>query len=118
MTRRLLRAPALLAVLLATIAGACSERLDTADSCPVLCPGQQLDIVETARLPLSDLRDEFGPTVSRSSWGNLGPTVVRWFDGARPLLTDAKIGTVMPLLWSTIGHVFLAVLAGLRPLFR
>lgn len=71
---------------------------------------QQLDIVETARLPLSELRDEFGQTVSLSIWGNLGPTVVRWFDGARPLLTDAKIGTVMPLLWSTIGHVFLAYL--------
>jgi len=51
MTRRLLRAPALLAVLLATIAGACSERLDTADSCPVLCPGQQLDIVDTVLDP-------------------------------------------------------------------
>ncbi|MBP7549840.1 MAG: hypothetical protein KA761_06095 [Gemmatimonadaceae bacterium] len=51
MTRRLLRAPALLAVLLATIAGACSERLDTADSCPVLCPGQQLDIIDTVLDP-------------------------------------------------------------------
>jgi DNA-binding IclR family transcriptional regulator len=71
---------------------------------------QQLDIVEVARLPLAELRDEFGQTVSLSIWGNLGPTVVRWLDGARPLLTDPKVGAVMPLLWSTIGHVFLAYL--------
>lgn len=47
MTRRLLRAPALLALTLAFIAGACSEQLDTANTCPVLCPGQQLDILDT-----------------------------------------------------------------------
>ena len=71
---------------------------------------QQLDVMEAAKVPLSDLRDEFGQTVSLAVWGNLGPTVVRWFDGARPLLTDPKVGAVMPLLWSTIGHVFLAYL--------
>lgn len=47
MTRRLLRAPALLALTLAFVAGACSEKLDTANSCPVLCPGQALDILDT-----------------------------------------------------------------------
>lgn len=43
----LLRAPLawVLAVVLAT--GACSERLDTGATCPVLCPGQTLDIVDT-----------------------------------------------------------------------
>jgi len=42
-----LRAPLawVLAVVLAT--GACSERLDTGATCPVLCPGQTLDILDT-----------------------------------------------------------------------
>lgn len=47
MIRRLLRAPALPALALVLVAGACSERLDTGNSCPVLCPGQQLDIRDT-----------------------------------------------------------------------
>lgn len=47
MIRRLLRAPVLLAFPLALLAGACSERLDTADGCPLLCPGQELDILDT-----------------------------------------------------------------------
>lgn len=43
----LLRAPLawVLAVVLAT--GACAERLDTGATCPVLCPGQTLDILDT-----------------------------------------------------------------------
>lgn len=47
MTWRLPRALALLALPLALAAGACSERLDTAAGCPVLCPGQTLDILDT-----------------------------------------------------------------------
>ncbi|MCE9603245.1 MAG: hypothetical protein K8S21_13660 [Gemmatimonadetes bacterium] len=47
MIRRLLRAPVLLAFPVALLVGACTERLDTASSCPVLCPGQTLDILDT-----------------------------------------------------------------------
>lgn len=47
MPSRLSRAALLLAVPLALVAGACSEQLDSAATCPVLCPGQELDIVDT-----------------------------------------------------------------------
>ncbi|MEK0431176.1 MAG: hypothetical protein RL139_980 [Gemmatimonadota bacterium] len=47
MTPRLFRAPLLLAFPLALLVGACSEQLDSAATCPVLCPGQELDIVDT-----------------------------------------------------------------------
>lgn len=47
MPSRLLRAPLLLAFPLALLVGACSEQLDSAATCPVLCPGQELDIVDT-----------------------------------------------------------------------
>lgn len=51
MTRRLLRAPLLLAIPLAFILGACSEDLETGGACPALCPGQQLDIRDTVLYP-------------------------------------------------------------------
>lgn len=47
MIRRLLRAPVLLAFPVALLVGACTESLNTADSCPALCPGQQLNIFDT-----------------------------------------------------------------------
>ena len=46
MIRRLLRAPVVLVLPAALLFGACAEDLTTADSCPVLCPGQQLDILD------------------------------------------------------------------------
>lgn len=51
MIRRLLRAPVLLVFPVALLVGACQERLTTADSCPLLCPGQQLDILDTVINP-------------------------------------------------------------------
>lgn len=51
MIRRLLRAPLLLALPLAFIVGACSENLESGGACPALCPGQQLDILETILEP-------------------------------------------------------------------
>lgn len=49
--RRLLRAPLLLALPLALIIGACSEDLETGGACPALCPGQQLEILDTVLTP-------------------------------------------------------------------
>lgn len=51
MNRRLLRAPALLALALAVLAGACTERLDSGKSCPALCPGQDLRVLDTVLTP-------------------------------------------------------------------
>ncbi|MFN0099151.1 MAG: hypothetical protein ACKVS7_10785 [Gemmatimonadaceae bacterium] len=47
MIRRLLRAPLLLAVPVVFVIGACSEKLENTAGCPVLCPGQQLNLVDT-----------------------------------------------------------------------
>lgn len=53
--RRLLRAPLLLALPLAFAFGACSEDLETGGACPALCPGQQLEILDTVLEPAIDL---------------------------------------------------------------
>ncbi len=47
MIRRLLRAPVLLAFPVALGLGACTEQLDTAGGCPALCPGQELEVLDT-----------------------------------------------------------------------
>ncbi len=60
MIRRLLRAPALLALPLALVAGACTEDLETAEGCPVLCPGQSLDILDTILDPAMVLDTTLG----------------------------------------------------------
>ncbi len=51
MTRRLPRALALLAFPIALAAGACTERLQTADGCPLLCPGQEIEVHDTILTP-------------------------------------------------------------------
>ncbi len=51
MNRRLLRAPLLLALSLVFIVGACSEDIESGAACPTLCPGQQLDILDTVITP-------------------------------------------------------------------
>lgn len=60
MIRRLLRAPALLALPLALVVGACAEDLETAAGCPVLCPGQSLDILDTVLDPAMVLDTTLG----------------------------------------------------------
>lgn len=47
MNRRRTRALLALAAPVALAVGACGERLDTASSCPLLCPGQQLDVIDS-----------------------------------------------------------------------
>lgn len=51
MFRRSLRTWLLLAFPLAAAVGACSEDLDTGASCPLLCPGQDLVIIDTVIEP-------------------------------------------------------------------
>lgn len=43
-----------------------------------------------------------------SVWSALGPVIVRWEQGRRPLTVYARLGTAMPLLHSATGQVFLA----------
>lgn len=54
MNRRRARALLALVIPAALAVGACSERLETAASCPLLCPGQQLDVIDSViDLPLA-----------------------------------------------------------------
>lgn len=49
-----------------------------------------------------------GQTVQIAALGPLGPTIVRWHAGKPAVMTSFNIGSVLPLLQSATGHVFMA----------
>ena len=68
------------------------------------------DFVNRAADRLEELVDETGATAMLSVWGNKGPTVVRWQRGPVDLTTTLGLGSVLPVLRSATGRVFLAFL--------
>ncbi len=68
----------------------------------------RVDVVNRAADRLADLVDRTGATAMLSVWGTGGPTVVRWERTNPPLVTALGVGSVMPLLRSATGLVFLA----------
>jgi len=56
---------------------------------------------------LEELRDRLDETVFLAVWGNRGPTIVRWEESARPVTVNVRVGSVMPLMRSATGRVFL-----------
>ena len=68
------------------------------------------DFVSRAADALEDLVDGFGCTATLNVWGNQGPTVVRWERGRDGLTTALGLGSVLPLLESATGQVFLSYL--------
>lgn len=57
-----------------------------------------------------DFVERTGCTVQVAALGSLGPTIVRWVVGRPPVMTSFHIGSVLPLLCSATGRVFLAFL--------
>ena len=56
---------------------------------------------------LEELRDQLDETVFLAVWGNRGPTIVRWEESARAITVNVRVGSVMPLMRSATGRVFL-----------
>jgi DNA-binding IclR family transcriptional regulator len=67
-----------------------------------------LDVVREATPLLVELRDEIGQTVAIAIWGNGGPTFVRFEEVIRAVTVSVRTGSVVPLLSSATGRVFLA----------
>ncbi|MBW8487219.1 IclR family transcriptional regulator [Actinomadura parmotrematis] len=67
-----------------------------------------------------ELRDRTQHTVSLSTWSDAGPTLIRWDYGAYPLPIAVRVGSVLPLLDSSVGRVCVAYLpaAITRPVLR
>ena len=69
-----------------------------------------LDVMRLGDEALEALRDEIGETVLLAVWGNKGPVVVRWAEAGRPVTTNIRPGSVMPMLNSSTGRTFAAFL--------
>jgi DNA-binding IclR family transcriptional regulator len=66
------------------------------------------DAVSTVSTHAVDLRDQTGHTVNVGVWTDQGPTLVRWDTGTHALPIVVRVGSILPLLDSAVGCVFLA----------
>jgi DNA-binding IclR family transcriptional regulator len=70
----------------------------------------RLDSFARAESALRSFTAETGRTSLLSVWGEAGAVVVRWFPGTPPIYSSVTLGSILPLLHSASGHVFLAFL--------
>ena len=71
---------------------------------------RRTDAVSSVSAHAVDLRDQTGHTTNVGVWTDQGPTLVRWDTGAHALPIVVRVGSVLPLLDSAVGCVFLAYL--------
>lgn len=71
---------------------------------------RQSDPVRRSEPALVRLRDELGVTCFLAIMGNLGPTIMRFEEPSLPVTINVRAGSVLPLLWSATGQVFLAAM--------
>jgi DNA-binding IclR family transcriptional regulator len=69
---------------------------------------RRTDAVSVVSAHAVDLRDQTGHTTNVGVWTDQGPTLVRWDTGAHALPIVVRVGSVLPLLDSAVGCVFLA----------
>ncbi len=67
-----------------------------------------LEPVSIALNSLPRLRDEVNETVGLLVWGSYGPTFVKVEESTRPVSVNSRSGSVLPLLASASGRIFLA----------
>jgi DNA-binding IclR family transcriptional regulator len=71
---------------------------------------EQFDIVTASQRVLHDLADKLGYSAFLAVWGNHGPTIVSRVDGRNKTVLEVRVGSVLPLLNSAIGRVYLSYL--------
>ncbi|MFL1381727.1 IclR family transcriptional regulator [Nocardiopsis protaetiae] len=69
---------------------------------------RRVDEVGIASQHAVELRDRTQHTVTLNTWGDGGPTLIRWDHGAYPLPITVRVGSVLPLVDSSVGRVCLA----------
>ena len=69
---------------------------------------RRLDVIAVASRAAESLRDRTGEAVFIAVWGSHGATIVRYFEGFKPVTVEVRAGLVLPVLTSATGRVFLA----------
>lgn len=67
-------------------------------------------IVREATLATIELNRIADETVALSVWGEHGPTIIGWYDSTNIVICNLNVGSVLPILRSATGRVFLAYL--------
>jgi DNA-binding IclR family transcriptional regulator len=70
----------------------------------------QADPIRVAEPALVRLRENLGVTCFVAVMGNKGPTIVRFDEPALPVTVNVRVGSVLSMLWSATGRVFLGLL--------
>ncbi len=70
----------------------------------------RFDEVSIAGDYLPQLRDRTSQAVNLAVWGDHGPVIVRWDYGTYALPITVRVGATLPLMTSSVGHVYLAYL--------
>ncbi len=65
------------------------------------------DPIRIAGESLEELRHQLGHSVFLAIWANHGPTIIRWEEGTHPVTVNVRVGSVLPLMRSATGRVFL-----------
>ncbi len=71
---------------------------------------RQADPIRLAEASLIRMRERHEVTCFIAVMGNKGPTIVRFEEPGLPVTVNVRVGSVMPLLWSATGRVFLGLL--------
>jgi DNA-binding IclR family transcriptional regulator len=68
----------------------------------------RIDVFQIADEKIAAYCEETGATVLVAALGPIGPTIVRWHKGRPPIVTSLGLGSVLSLLHSATGQIFLA----------
>ena len=71
---------------------------------------RQAEPIRLAEPALIRLREQFEITCFVAVMGNKGPTIMRFEEPGLPVTVNVRAGSVMSLLWSATGRVFLGLL--------
>ncbi|MEX3007900.1 IclR family transcriptional regulator [Hoeflea sp. TYP-13] len=69
---------------------------------------RRLDTIALGSRAAEALRDKTGEAVFVAVWGSHGATIVRYFEGFRPVTVEVRAGLILPVFTSATGRVFLA----------
>jgi DNA-binding IclR family transcriptional regulator len=70
----------------------------------------RLNVARVGAWAAGTLRDRIDETVLIAVWGERGPVVIGWEESSKPVTVNVRIGSIMPLLTSATGRVFLGCL--------
>lgn len=69
---------------------------------------RQCDPIRMGEAALLRLRENLSVTCFIAVMGNKGPTILRFEEPSLPVTINVRAGSVLPLLWSATGQVFLS----------